>query len=74
MTQTYRDTALLYLADRPLTPVVQVMLRCVVAFVKWEERRRSRQQLRDLDQHMLDDIGLTRHQADREAARPFWMP
>lgn len=74
MTRTTTNTALLYLADRPLTPVAKFALRMVVAFVKWEERRRTRQHLNNLEDHLLDDIGLTRHQADKEAARPFWLP
>jgi uncharacterized protein YjiS (DUF1127 family) len=36
-------------------------------------RRRQRQQLRQLDDHQLRDIGLTREQAEREADRPFWV-
>ena len=38
------------------------------------ERRRQRAALRDLaeDTHLLDDLGLTREQALREAAKPFW--
>ncbi len=33
-----------------------------------EERRR----LSQLDDHLLEDMGLTREQAEREAAKPFW--
>ena len=33
---------------------------------------RERRSLRHLDDHLLRDIGLTREQADEEAARPFW--
>lgn len=33
---------------------------------------RSRQQLRELDDAQLRDIGLTRRQADAEAGRPFF--
>ena len=37
-------------------------------------RQRQRQALRDLaeDQHLLDDLGLTRQQALEEADKPFW--
>src|ERR1700742_308727 len=40
----------------------------------WSERRSQRQSLRELIQapHLLNDIGLTRAQALREAAKPFW--
>ena len=38
----------------------------------WQDRTRGRQQLRDLDDHVLRDIGITRLQADAEASKPFW--
>lgn len=34
--------------------------------------RRQRQRLARLDDHMLRDIGLTREQAQAEAAEPVW--
>ncbi len=34
--------------------------------------RRSRIGLARLDNHLLVDIGLTRHEAETEAARPIW--
>jgi uncharacterized protein YjiS (DUF1127 family) len=38
----------------------------------WAGRRSQRLTLRDLSEQQLDDIGLTRTQARREAAKPFW--
>ena len=38
----------------------------------WAERRRTRLELRQLDDHMLRDIGITRVDADVEAHKPFW--
>lgn len=40
----------------------------------WSARRlyRERQALLALDQHLLDDIGLTRPDVLAEAARPVW--
>lgn len=32
----------------------------------------ERHRLRDLPDHILDDIGVDRASADREAARPVW--
>ena len=40
----------------------------------WQERARGRQQLREFDDHMLRDIGITRLQAEAEATKPFWRP
>ncbi|WP_413877297.1 DUF1127 domain-containing protein [Albidovulum sp.] len=34
--------------------------------------RRHRARLGDLGDHLLDDIGLSRHEAEREASRPVW--
>ncbi len=47
--------------------------------VRWIEavsgifcRRRQRQALLELEDHLLADIGLTREQAEQEARKPFW--
>ena len=34
--------------------------------------RRQRRDLPSLEDHLLDDIGLTQSQADAEAKRPVW--
>ena len=38
----------------------------------WARRRRQRLQLKDLDDHILRDIGISRAEADREMRKPFW--
>lgn len=38
----------------------------------WSARRRHRGTLRALDDHLLDDIGITRSRAMHEAEKPFW--
>lgn len=38
----------------------------------WRQRARQRHQLLTLSDRQLDDIGVSREQADREAAKPFW--
>ncbi len=38
----------------------------------WIEVSRQRRALADLDDHLLDDIGITRSEAAREIAKPFW--
>jgi uncharacterized protein YjiS (DUF1127 family) len=35
-------------------------------------RSRQREALSKLDDRLLDDIGVTRQQANAEAAKPFW--
>ena len=38
----------------------------------WMERSRTRRQLRALDDHALEDVGLTRKQAITESGKYFW--
>ena len=38
----------------------------------WQARRRARQQLAGLSDQMLQDIGITRDQVEREYVKPFW--
>lgn len=39
----------------------------------WQERAAQRRALRELNDHMLKDIGLSRADAFREADKPFWI-
>ena len=66
-------------ADRTATampapgPVVRRVTRRAFGIVAmWMERSRQRRALADLDDHLLKDIGITRSEAAREAAQPFW--
>jgi uncharacterized protein YjiS (DUF1127 family) len=45
---------------------------CAVVIRTWFQRSRQRRSLAELDDRMLRDIGVTRSQAEREAAKPFW--
>ena len=38
----------------------------------WRDRARERRQLARLDARGLADIGITRSEAARECAKPFW--
>jgi uncharacterized protein YjiS (DUF1127 family) len=38
----------------------------------WRARRRQRQTLAALNDYLLNDIGVSRDEARREAAKPFW--
>ncbi len=40
----------------------------------WQQRSVDRQALRDMSHQILDDIGVDRIDAQREAAKPFWKP
>jgi uncharacterized protein YjiS (DUF1127 family) len=52
------------------TPGVVHILRLVES---WAERHRQRRALEALEDFRLVDIGVSREQARREAAKPFWM-
>jgi uncharacterized protein YjiS (DUF1127 family) len=47
-----------------------------IRFLRWcarcSARSRQREALSKLDDRFLDDIGVTRQQANAEAAKPFW--
>jgi|GEM_PF-6759079 len=47
-------------------PSLRALLSC------WMARREERLQLAALSSELLDDIGITRADARREAAKPFW--
>ena len=42
------------------------------ALILWHKRSRDRARLAAMEPYLLRDIGLTREQADSEAAKPFW--
>jgi uncharacterized protein YjiS (DUF1127 family) len=48
------------------------LTEATAAATRWLERARSRQPLSSLTARELDDIGLSREEAQREASRPFW--
>ncbi len=39
----------------------------------WGHNARSRQVLRNLPPYLMDDVGLTRAQAEAESLKRFWM-
>jgi uncharacterized protein YjiS (DUF1127 family) len=49
-----------------------LLLRCLTALRGMHERWCQRTDLRELDDRLLRDIGITREQARREVRKPFW--
>lgn len=39
---------------------------------RWWRNHRTRKQLKDLPDHLLDDLGLTKEQSYQESVRSFW--
>ncbi len=61
------------LADASRRRYSLAALRSIIA--AWDERIRFRRNLEQMskdDPHLIDDIGLTRRQAEAEIAKPFW--
>jgi uncharacterized protein YjiS (DUF1127 family) len=54
------------------TAVVTRVRGWLIALARMHERSCQRRTLRDLDEHLLRDIGVTREQAEGEARKPFW--
>ncbi len=48
--------------------------RAVETLARWTARARQRRGLRELPDALLRDLGLSREQAETEAAKPFWRP
>lgn len=58
-------------------PKVSVAMAAGVQWVvhnvlEWNERSRQRQALAELDDHLLEDIGISRTAANAEASKAFW--
>lgn len=49
-------------------------IRWADALVSWLERDCQRRALLKMDDRMLNDIGLSRADVEREAEKPFWRP
>ncbi len=49
-----------------------VFLRVKNTLDKWNRNFLTRRELRRLEDHQLDDIGIDRLDAEREAGKPFW--
>jgi uncharacterized protein YjiS (DUF1127 family) len=64
--RSFRRAETSYVA--PLT----VIRRIVAAFRMWRIRARSQQELRELSDHLLKDIGLRREDVGYEFQKPFW--
>lgn len=60
------------LALQPLPPVSRALVALAQIALTWELRRTGRRSLRNLDAHLLKDIGLSSREARIEADKRFW--
>lgn len=52
--------------------LLRLLIVVFEAPVVWMERWEHRQRLRELDERILRDVGLSRADIFREARKPFW--
>jgi uncharacterized protein YjiS (DUF1127 family) len=57
---------------RPSPSLPSVAMRVLDKIGRWHERHRQRRALLGLSDDLLKDIGVSRADAWREAAKPFW--
>ena len=68
-----RQDRLAYLdTQAPLPALASVALALAVTVTRWTVRRKTRKALAKLGAHHLKDVGLSKEDAWREAALPFW--
>jgi uncharacterized protein YjiS (DUF1127 family) len=61
------------LPRRHLPLISRLAVNATLVVVTWEQRRRTRRDLRSLTAHMLADIGVDPQVAARESEKPFWV-
>ena len=70
---TYRQDRLAFLdTNSPLPALAEAFLFVAVTVTKWWLRVNTRQALKDLPEHLHNDIGVTKSVAEHEAEKPFW--
>ena len=57
----------------PLPLLARIAMQFAVIVTTWDMKRRTRRQLRTLDDRLLRDVGIERDAALTEARRPFWL-
>ena len=52
--------------------VAGLLMQAIDMLQVWRDRARSRHELASSDDRMLRDMGISPHDAGREAGKPFW--
>jgi uncharacterized protein YjiS (DUF1127 family) len=66
------DRRTLQMSSSPLPAAIGVCVALARLISTWRQRSRQRQALAELDDRLLRDVGLSRADAARECAKPFW--
>lgn len=73
MTHSLHPAQIAALNEQATLPLLaDAAIRFAVTVTKWDQRRKTRRALKQLDKHLLVDIGLDQSAADAEATKPFW--
>ena len=59
-------------ADDLLGGVKFAIVRAFEVLAVWQARERQRHHLRELDDRLLRDMGISRADVEHEASKPFW--
>ncbi len=54
------------------TPPPSLGKKILLIFKRWHHNHSSRYVLKDLPDHLLDDIGMNKEEAEQESRKPFW--
>jgi uncharacterized protein YjiS (DUF1127 family) len=57
---------------RNAAEAIETLIALFDRLAGWQQRARQRRELRRMSDRELKDIGLSRVDAEREAAKPFW--
>ncbi len=68
------DLTLRAVGARFAASVKEAIIGVFMVLQNWQVRALMRHRMADLDERLLDDIGLTREQVETEAEKPFWLP
>lgn len=52
--------------------LVKALQSAATLVARWQDRRRDRRMLMEMDEHLLEDIGISRADAYQESRKPFW--
>lgn len=72
MTDTTRAPRTKPAAKRLLSVPGRALLSIMRRLGGWYDRWLQRQDLAELDDHILRDIGISPREVERECAKPFW--
>ncbi|WP_298255993.1 DUF1127 domain-containing protein [uncultured Litoreibacter sp.] len=59
-------------ARAKVAPTARAAVKLAFVLMSWDEAYRTRRALKGLTAEQLQDVGITRAQAEAEARRPFW--